>query len=304
MGSRGVADISQVYERNQEATAYCGNLDPRVDEETLWELFIQCGPVKNVHIPRDKVTGGHSGYGFVEFHSEEDCDYAIKIMNMVKLYTKPLRCNKSAQDKRTQEVGANLFIGNLDPEVDEKLLYDTFSAFGVLLYAKVMRDPESGESKGYGFVAYDAFEYSDAAMQAMNGQFLCNRPVHVSYAYKKDTKGERHGAAAERLIAANRPKDLKIRPPHTMFANVPTAPAPLASAGPPPGLTAPTSTSAASMAGPPPGLAPPGIPPQNFRPPVGMPAPPMAVPTLPPGMPPPPMPFFPPGMPPFAPPAQ
>jgi splicing factor 3B subunit 4 len=31
------------------------------------------------------------------------------------------------------DIGANLFIGNLDPEVDEKLLYDTFSAFGVIL---------------------------------------------------------------------------------------------------------------------------------------------------------------------------
>lgn len=30
-------------------------------------------------------------------------------------------------------MGANIFIGNLDPEVDEKLLYDTFSAFGVIL---------------------------------------------------------------------------------------------------------------------------------------------------------------------------
>jgi RNA recognition motif-containing protein len=31
------------------------------------------------------------------------------------------------------DVGANVFIGNLDSEVDEKLLYDTFSAFGVIL---------------------------------------------------------------------------------------------------------------------------------------------------------------------------
>ena len=30
------------------------------------------------------------------------------------------------------EVGANLFIGGLSEEVDEKLLYDTFSAFGAL----------------------------------------------------------------------------------------------------------------------------------------------------------------------------
>lgn len=31
------------------------------------------------------------------------------------------------------DVGANVFVGNLDPEVDEKLLFDTFSAFGVIL---------------------------------------------------------------------------------------------------------------------------------------------------------------------------
>lgn len=52
-----------------------------------------------------------------------------------------------------------------------------------------MRDPESGEHRGFGFVAYDAFESSDAALSSMNGQFLCDRPIHVSYAYKKDTKG-------------------------------------------------------------------------------------------------------------------
>merc|ERR1712176_329823 len=125
--------------------------------------------------------------------------------NMIRLFGKPIRCNKSSQDKKTNEVGANLFIGNLEPEVDEKMLYDTFSAFGVLLFAKIMRDPDNGESRGFGFISFENFEASDAALVAMNGQFLCNRPVSVSYAYKKETKGERHGSAAERLIASNRP---------------------------------------------------------------------------------------------------
>ncbi|CAE8598428.1 unnamed protein product, partial [Polarella glacialis] len=53
---------------------------------------------------------------------------------------------------------------------------------------------------------------SDAALAGMNGQFLCNRPISASYAYKKETKGERHGSAAERLIAANRPSDLPKGP--------------------------------------------------------------------------------------------
>lgn len=32
-------------ERNQDATAYVGNLDPQASEELLWELFVQAGPV-------------------------------------------------------------------------------------------------------------------------------------------------------------------------------------------------------------------------------------------------------------------
>lgn len=75
----------------------------------------------------------HQGYGFVEFMGEEDADYAIKIMNMIKLYGKPIRVNKASAHQKNLDVGANIFIGNLDPEVDEKLLYDTFSAFGVIL---------------------------------------------------------------------------------------------------------------------------------------------------------------------------
>lgn len=72
--------------------------------------------------------------------------------------------NKSSQDKTTPDVGANLFIGNLDSDVDEKLLYDTFSAFGVVVGApKVMRDPETGLSRGFGFVSFDDFESSGAS---------------------------------------------------------------------------------------------------------------------------------------------
>ena len=39
---------------------------------------------------------------------------------MIKVWAKPIRVNKSSQDKRAADVGANLFIGNLDPDVDEK----------------------------------------------------------------------------------------------------------------------------------------------------------------------------------------
>lgn len=59
-----------------------------------------------------------------------------------------------------------------------------------------MRDPETGNSKGFAFINFASFDASDAAMEAMNGQYLCNRPITISYAFKKEAKGERHGSAA------------------------------------------------------------------------------------------------------------
>lgn len=194
---------SQPLSRNQEATIYIGNLDEAASEALLYELFLQASPVVHVHIPRDRITQAHQGYGFVEFRTEEDADYAIKIMNGIRLHGKVLRINRSSQDKKTLDVGANLFVGNLAPDADEKVLFDTFIMFGRLIETpKVARDETTGVSRGYAFISYDSFESSDAAIEAMNGQYLCNRPITVNYAFKKDGKGERHGTAAERLLAA------------------------------------------------------------------------------------------------------
>ncbi|KAF3430261.1 hypothetical protein E2986_00674 [Frieseomelitta varia] len=299
-----------IAERNQDATIYVGGLDDKVTESLMWELFVQSGPVVNVHMPKDRVTQMHQGYGFVEFMGEEDADYAIKIMNMIKLYGKPIRVNKASAHQKNLDVGANIFIGNLDPEVDEKLLYDTFSAFGVILQTpKIMRDPETGNSKGFAFINFASFDASDASIEAMNGQYLCNRPISVSYAFKRDAKGERHGSAAERLLAAQNPLSQADRP-HQLFADAPPlAPPPIPNSNtathqtthhpqhhvmhhgmvvpPPP----PPSTPGPPMGHPPPPPVPPppasGFPPASIPPP---PLPPMSMathPPLPPGMPPP-----------------
>lgn len=126
---------------------------------------------------------------------------------MIKVFGKPLRVNKAASDKKQIDVGANLFVGNLDPNVDERTLYETFSQFGIIVQPpKIQRDDE-GNSRGFGFVNFADFEASDAAIEAMNGQHLMGKQVNVSYALKKDGKGERHGSAAERLLAAQRKKN-------------------------------------------------------------------------------------------------
>lgn len=116
-----------------------------------------------------------------------------------------------------------------------------------------MRDPETGNSKGFAFINFASFEASDAAMDAMNGQYLCNRPISVSYAFKKDSKGERHGSAAERLLAAQNPLSHADRP-HQLFADAPVP------------QMMPMGSMMNQMIPPPPNIAPP-LPPSGLIPP-------------------------------------
>jgi len=280
--------MTHIETRNQEATLYVGDLDAKVDESILWELMLQAGPVLNVHIPRDKLTRDHSGFGFVEFASEVDADYALKIMNMIKLYSKPIRLNKATRE-HSNDVGANLFVGNLDPEIDEKQLWETFSRFGVLIaFPKIMRD-ESNVSRGFAFINFDTFEAADAAIEQMNGQFLSGRAISVTYALKKDSKTERHGSMAERILAANNPlKSSSSRRNFTampipaqysqpQFQQAPQQLQPMAAQqqmamqqkppiGPPPGMRPPQFGM-----GPPPNFRPPIMPPQMVGMPMGLP---------------------------------
>ena len=84
----------------------------------------------NVFLPKDRISGTHQGFGFCEFLAEQDADYAVKIMNQIKLYGKPIRVSRASYDTKKVDIGANLFIGNLDENVDESQLYDTFQTFG------------------------------------------------------------------------------------------------------------------------------------------------------------------------------
>ena len=87
-----------------------------------------------------------------------------------------------------------------DDQVDEKTLTDVFSSFGTLITSPVVNRDPSGNSSGYGFVAYDNFAASDAAISAMNDQYLFNKQIKVMYALKKGST-ERHGSATERMLA-------------------------------------------------------------------------------------------------------
>ena len=97
--------------------------------------------------------------------------------SLIKL--RPCRIMWSQRDPALRKTGAgNIFIKNLDENIDNKALHDTFAAFGNILSCKVATDPQ-GNSHGYGFVHYDAGEAALAAIEGVNGMLLNDKVVFV-----------------------------------------------------------------------------------------------------------------------------
>lgn len=53
--------------------------------------------------------------------------------------------------------------------------------------AKVIRDPQTLKSKGYGFVSYPERELAERAIEQMNGQWLGRRTIRTNWATRKPT---------------------------------------------------------------------------------------------------------------------
>ncbi|CAL5030698.1 unnamed protein product [Urochloa decumbens] len=71
----------------------------------------------------------------------------------------------------------NLYIGYLPPTMDDAGLISLFSQFGDIVMAKVIKDRNTGHSKGYGFVKYSDVSQANAAIATMNGHHLEGRVI-------------------------------------------------------------------------------------------------------------------------------
>merc|ERR1719213_921954 len=172
----------------QFASLYVGDLHPDTTEAILYEVFNSVGPVASIRVCRDTVSRRSLGYGYVNFHAVSDAERALDTLNYSNIKGRVCRVMWIHRDPSLMKSGVgNVFVKNLDRNIDNKALYDTFSLFGNILSCKVVTDP-SGKSRGYGFVHYETEEAAKQAIERVNGMQIGDKTVEVTAFLKSNER--------------------------------------------------------------------------------------------------------------------
>ncbi|RWQ94106.1 mRNA binding post-transcriptional regulator [Paecilomyces variotii] len=186
-----------------KTTLWMGELEPWIDENFIRNLWFQMGEQVNVKMIRDKFSGSNAGYCFVDFSSPAAAAKALSLNGTpIPNTTRPFKLNWAtgggladrSRDDRGPEY--SIFVGDLGPEVNEYVLVSLFqSRFPSCKSAKIMTDPISGMSRGYGFVRFSDENDQQRALTEMQGVYCGNRPMRISTATPKN-KGPGAGPGA------------------------------------------------------------------------------------------------------------
>ena len=86
----------------------------------------------------------------------------------------------------------NIYVGNLPHEVTDEELREAFEAFGEVTSVNIIKDRDSGQPRGFGFVEMPANAEGQAAISGLNGKEMKERTLTVSEARPR-SEGDRGG---------------------------------------------------------------------------------------------------------------
>lgn len=84
---------------------------------------------------------------------------------------------------------AKIFVGNLSWNATEEALRELFAQFGEVISVRIVTDPYTGRSKGFGFVEMSDDAACNAAIEKLDNYNFINRPLRVSRARQEGAGG-------------------------------------------------------------------------------------------------------------------
>jgi polyadenylate-binding protein len=179
------------------------NLDEAVTEEELREHFGAFGEITSLALMTNE-EGKSKGFAFINYEGMDSARVAVEEKNGLEVNGKAMyvgRAQKKSErtaelkekfDKIKQErinkyQGVNLYVKNLDENLEDEAFRKAFEEYGQITSCKVMRD-DKGHGKGFGFVCYTTPEEATKAVTEMNGKVLASKPIYVALAQRKEQR--------------------------------------------------------------------------------------------------------------------
>ena len=90
-------------------------------------------------------------------------------------------------------MNSKLYVGNLAWSVEEKELETVFSNYGQVLSVKIIKDRDTGRSKGFSFVEMESSDAANAAIEGLDGKDLGGRNLKVNIAQDRPKRDRNFG---------------------------------------------------------------------------------------------------------------
>jgi nucleolysin TIA-1/TIAR len=127
-------------------------------------------------------------YAFIEFERHSEAQLAMVAMNKRDLLGREMKVNwatSPGQGKVDISKHFHIFVGDLSPDIEAHQLREAFAPFGPISNCTITRDPNTHQSKGFGFICFFRKEDAEMAIAGMNGQWLGGRAIRTNWATGK-----------------------------------------------------------------------------------------------------------------------
>jgi len=178
---------------------FIGGVPRTVADDEYREYFGSFGELDDCILMRDS-EGICRGFGFVTYREQSSYDKVMEAQ--LQLRGRPLEQKKAVPRKDGEGPGGTgqvkVFIGGLPPEVNKALLDEHFGNFGEIIDSVVMMDPQTRNSRGFGFVTFRDPSSVDELMKTPRFE-LCGKMVQCKRAQPQTAMGRGRGGGGGRF---------------------------------------------------------------------------------------------------------
>ena len=173
---------------SQHSVLYVGNLPFSITENMILDLFQRYGVIRKCKLLHD-ANGRGDPYCFIDFAQRCDAQKAIIAMNNRVMEEKTIRVNWATSATGGKKVDTSqhfhIFVGDLSQDLMEEDIRTAFRKFGNISNIKVVCDPATGKSRGFGFISFYDKDDAESAIKHMHGRSLGDKVIRTNWAVRK-----------------------------------------------------------------------------------------------------------------------